>query len=110
MLNHEGVLRTANARIAPIATTISPVLVLIGRFYPPQQHSCHPGENSPPAEGARSAEQCPRRTAGQMAGLACAAFAKRVRPFRRASYAGRSAPSPADLTGCMPPATAGSTG
>src|SRR5215470_848777 len=34
MLMKEGLLVTANARIAPIATTVSPVPVLIGRFYP----------------------------------------------------------------------------
>src|SRR5262249_8822984 len=34
MLMKEGLLVTANARIAPIATTVSPVPVLIGRFSP----------------------------------------------------------------------------
>src|SRR5215469_15948776 len=41
MLKKEGLLVTANARIAPIATTVSPVPVLIGRFYPLQRYSCH---------------------------------------------------------------------
>src|SRR5215471_12312056 len=41
MLKKEGLLVTANARIAPIATTVSPVPVLIERFYPPQRYSSH---------------------------------------------------------------------
>src|SRR5215472_7234962 len=41
MLKKDGLLVTANARIAPIATTVSPVPVLIRRFYPPQRYSCH---------------------------------------------------------------------
>src|SRR5690348_1622897 len=40
MLMKEGLLVTANARIAPIATTVSPVPVLIGRFYPLQRYLC----------------------------------------------------------------------